>query len=76
MDRKTWPARLRAEAESGAIEDRSATGGKRQRREQQLLLDEKRINNGLLATADKRPVRRLWLSFEGAVQTLLDLLAL
>lgn len=44
--------------------------------QQQLLLDEKRINNGLLATADKRPVRRLWLSFEGAVQTLLDLLAL
>lgn len=43
---------------------------------QQLLLDEKRINNGLLASADKRPVRRLWLSFEGAVQTLLDLLAL
>lgn len=42
----------------------------------QLLLDEKRINNGLLASADKRPVRRLWLSFEGAVQTLLDLLAL
>lgn len=42
----------------------------------QLLLDEKRINNGLLAAADKRPVRRLWLSFQGAVQTLLDLLAL
>lgn len=44
--------------------------------QQQLLLDEKRINNGLLAATDKRPVRRLWLSFQGAVQTLLDLLAL
>jgi hypothetical protein len=42
----------------------------------QLLLDEKRLNNGLLLTADRRPVRRLWLSWQGAVQTLLDLLAL
>jgi hypothetical protein len=42
----------------------------------QLLLDEKRLNNGLLAAVDKRPVRRLWLSWQGAVQTLLDLLAL
>jgi hypothetical protein len=42
----------------------------------QLLLDEKRINNGLLASVDKQPVRRMWLSWAGAVQTLLDLMAL
>jgi hypothetical protein len=41
----------------------------------QLLLDEKRLNNGLLVSADPRPVRRLWLSWEGALQTLLDWVA-
>lgn len=44
--------------------------------EGKLALDERRLNNGLLAAPDPRPVRRLWGSWLGAVQTLLDWSAL
>lgn len=43
---------------------------------QQLILDRERINNGLLAEPDRSATRRLWLSWQGAVQTLMDLVSL
>lgn len=44
--------------------------------QRKLALDEKRINNGLLAKPSMRPVTRLYLTLAGWVQTALDLIAL
>lgn len=44
--------------------------------QRKLALDEKRINNGLLAKPSMRPVTRLFLTLAGWVQTALDLIAL
>lgn len=41
-----------------------------------LALDEKRINNGLLAKPNMRPVTRLFLTVQGLFQGLLDLISL
>lgn len=41
-----------------------------------LALDEKRLNNGLLAKPNMRPVTRLFLTFQSWVQTALDLISL
>lgn len=37
-----------------------------------LLLDERRLNNGQLVQADGAPGRRVWLTWQGILQTLLD----
>jgi len=44
--------------------------------QRKLALDEKRINNGLLAKPNMRPVTKLFLTLAGWVQTALDLIAL
>lgn len=44
--------------------------------EQHLLIDRERLNNGLYAKPDRTATRRLWLSWQGAVQTLMDLVSL
>jgi hypothetical protein len=44
--------------------------------DQKLLLDRERLNNGLYAKPDRTAPRRLWLSWLGAVQTLMDLVSL
>ena len=41
-----------------------------------LALDEKRLNNGLLAKPNMRPVTRLFLTVQSWVQTALDLISL
>ncbi|MDW8283542.1 MAG: M1 family metallopeptidase [Myxococcales bacterium] len=42
--------------------------------DQTLLLDERRLNNGLLLQPDPAPARRLWVSWLGLLQTVVDLL--
>ena len=44
--------------------------------EQKLLLDRERLNNSLYAKPERTAPRRLWLSWLGAVQTLMDLVSL
>ncbi|MFO0579430.1 MAG: M1 family aminopeptidase [Polyangia bacterium] len=44
--------------------------------DQKLLLDRERLNNSLYAKPERTAPRRLWLSWLGAVQTLMDLVSL
>lgn len=37
-----------------------------------LILDERRLNNGLLVKGSSAPARRVWLSWQGILQTLID----